>query len=48
MAVINKTSAIKKSLKHLLGIQNLTIQEAKKFSMKQNHLLNSIEANQKN
>jgi len=31
MAVINKTSAIKKSLKHLLGIQNLTIQEAKKI-----------------
>ncbi len=31
MAVINKTSAIKKTPKHLLGIQNLTVLEAKKI-----------------
>jgi len=31
MAVINKTSAIKSSTKHLLGIQNLSIQEAKRI-----------------
>ncbi len=29
MAVIKKTSAIKNQPKHLLGIQNLSIQEAK-------------------
>ena len=31
MAVINKTTAIKSSTKHLLGIQNLSIQEAKRI-----------------
>ena len=31
MAVIKNTSAIKKSLKHLLGIQNLSILEAKQI-----------------
>ena len=31
MAVTNKTSAIKKTPKHLLGIQNLSVQEAKKI-----------------
>ena len=30
MATVKKVSAIKNSPKHLLGIQNLSIQEAKK------------------
>ena len=47
MATVKKVSAIKNSPKHLLGIQNLSVQEAKKILMEAKSFIKLNRSNSK-